>query len=73
MNKIALFCILLAPFITSCSSGESAALEVSKCVDRGVQYFKDIGSYPTLNSAPNKGRSAETVARERCKRTTTAF
>jgi len=47
--------------------------EVDACVERGVQYFKDIGSYPTLSSPPNKGRSAEEVARERCNRTTTAF
>jgi hypothetical protein len=47
--------------------------EVEACVERGVQYFKDIGSYPTLSSPPNKGRSAEVVARERCNRTTTAF
>ncbi len=47
--------------------------EVSACVARGVSYFKEVGSYPTLKSAPNAGRSAEDVALERCKRTTTAF
>jgi hypothetical protein len=43
------------------------------CVDRGVQYYREIGSYPTLSSAPNEGRKAIDVARERCRRTTTAF
>jgi hypothetical protein len=47
--------------------------EVDSCVNRGVAYFKEIGSYPTLSSAPNTGRLAEDVARERCNRTTTAF
>jgi hypothetical protein len=47
--------------------------EVEACVNKGVAYFKAIGSYPTLKSAPNIGRSSEVVARERCNRTTTAF
>lgn len=46
---------------------------VDACTKRGVAYFKEIGSYPTLSSAPNRGRSAEDVALERCIRTTTAF
>ncbi|TCZ77671.1 hypothetical protein [Lysobacter sp. N42] len=50
-----------------------AADHVDYCVARGVAYFKEIGSYPTLQSAPNAGRPAEAVARERCKRTLTAF
>jgi hypothetical protein len=56
------------------SSGtNSSESEVDACVERGIQYFKDIGSYPTLSQPPNTGRSAEVVARERCNRTTTAF
>ena len=56
------------------SSGTSSSnSEVDACIERGIQYFKDIGSYPTLSSPPNRGRSAEVVARERCNRTTTAF
>jgi len=46
---------------------------VAACVRRGVAYFKEIGSYPTLSSAPNRGRNADDVAIERCNRTTTAF
>ena len=56
--------------ISACSSPNP---EVEACVSRGVAYFKEIGSYPTLKSAPNSGRSADDVARERCNRTTTAF
>lgn len=65
--------------VTGCSRGPSPGAgasdgsKVSACVDRGVKYFKDIGSYPTLSSPPNGGRSAEDVATERCNRTTTAF
>lgn len=44
--------------------------ETDACVARGVAYFKEIGSYPTLQSS---GESADRVARERCARTTTAF
>ncbi|MBK1633916.1 hypothetical protein CKO31_24930 [Thiohalocapsa halophila] len=53
------------------SSGPDPKVEA--CVSRGVSYFKQVGSYPTLKSSPNIGREAEDVARERCNRTTTAF
>jgi hypothetical protein len=53
--------------------GAAHANSVEDCVKRGVAYFKEIGSYPTLTAAPNRGRRAEVVARERCMRTTTAF
>lgn len=46
---------------------------VTACVEKGIAYFKEMGSYPTLQAAPNKGRNAEDVARERCQRTPTAF
>ncbi len=46
---------------------------VAACVERGIAYFKEIGSYPELRSAPNAGRTAEEIALERCQRTTTAF
>lgn len=42
---------------------------IAQCVNRGVQFFRSIGSHPTLSD----GRDANTVARERCQRTTTAF
>lgn len=44
-------------------------VEVSSCVVRGITYFNEIGSFPTLSD----GRDAEMVATERCRRTTTAF
>ena len=46
---------------------------VAACAKRGISYFKEIGSYPTLKSKPNRGRLAQDVAIERCGRTTTAF
>lgn len=46
---------------------------VEACIEKGIAYFKEMGSYPALQAAPNKGRSAEDVARERCQRTPTAF
>ena len=54
----------------SVDSGEDS---VAKCTERGVAYFKEIGSYPALTSAPDAGRAAEDVAMERCQRTLTAF
>ena len=61
---------------TGCGGGtqsSAAADSVAQCAARGVTYFKEIGSYPTLSSAPNAGRLAEDVAIERCQRTLTAF
>ena len=73
---ILLACVALA----ACSSktatseaGDNSNDPVIACVERGVAYYKEIGSYPTLQSAPNAGRAAEDVALERCQRTTTAF
>jgi hypothetical protein len=56
--------------VGGCGPRES---DLADCVANGVAYFKEIGSYPTLASAPNKGRKAEVVARERCERTPGAF
>lgn len=50
-------------------SSSSTTDSVSSCVDRGVAYFREIGSWPTLSD----GRNAREVAAERCSRTTGAF
>lgn len=66
-----LFAIFVMLLPTSCTQDPN--LEIEVCVSRGVQYFKEIGSYPTLGSKPDAGRKAEDVARERCNRSTMAF
>jgi len=64
--------LLLTFLIASCGKSEENKKEdkriYHRCVNNGVEYFKEIGSYPTLKSAPNKGKHALEVARERCKR-----
>jgi hypothetical protein len=40
-----------------------------ECVRLGVEYFKDIGSYPLLSN----GHHAEEEAVERCRRSVRAF
>jgi len=57
---------------TTADRNEKAAqqAEFQACVDRGVAYFKEMGSYPYLQS---DGRKADVVADERCRRTLTAF
>ncbi|UZK70781.1 hypothetical protein OKW76_07095 [Sphingomonas sp. S1-29] len=55
------------------AEGNVAEDTVAACTKRGIAYFKEIGSYPTLSSAPNRGRAADDVAAERCNRTLTAF
>ena len=69
MYKFVMSLVIL--ILVGCTSGPDPQVEA--CVARGVAYFKDMGSYPTLKSPPNVGRRAEDVARERCNRTTTAF
>ena len=59
--------------IVGCNEESIAQSEINDCYDRGVAYFKEIDSYPTLHSEPNVGRYAVEIARERCNRTTTAF
>lgn len=44
--------------------------KMQPCIDKGIAYFKEIGSYPKLAST---GERAEQVAKDRCERTTTAF
>ena len=73
MQPIRLFIAGMA-FLGLAGCGKSGPdPRIAACVERGVTYFKEIGSYPTLSSAPDTGRRAEDVARERCNRTTTAF
>lgn len=62
--------LALIIFITGCGNHQA---EVDACWERGVAYFKDIGSYPNLQSAENQGKRATDVAWERCKRNTNAF
>jgi hypothetical protein len=74
--------IILAVLLTGCDSSAqspgAAAQAVSidpasACAQRGVAYFRRIGSYPSLKSPPNEGRAAEDVALERCRRNLQAF
>ena len=67
-----LFAFAAVLLLSGCSGKDNSA-EISACIDRGVAYYKEIGSYPRLSSHPNTGRRAEEVAKERCNRTTTAF
>lgn len=53
--------------------GGNTDAAVEACVSRGIAYYKEIGSYPTLKSSLMAGRSADAEARERCERSPTAF
>ncbi len=79
MKKIILL-MVLSLVITACSKEESSSsgepsytassADIEACISRGIAYFKEVGAYPTLTTT---GENAETVAKERCNRTTTAF
>jgi hypothetical protein len=61
--------LLLAVLGPKVEQGSTDTSVSGNCVDRGITYFREIGSYPTLSD----GRNAESVVRERCGRTATAF
>lgn len=50
-------------------AGGPPAKTVEDCVNKGIAYFQQVGSYPRLSD----GRIAVDVARERCRNTLTAF
>lgn len=59
----------MALSLAGCTGQQSSWSAVSDCTQRGIAYFKEIESWPTLTD----GRDAASVAAERCSRTTTAF
>lgn len=59
--------------LQACGDDGRTTAAVDACVERGVAYYKEIGSYPTLKSPPSAGRLAVDVAKEKCERTLTAF
>lgn len=73
MHTVRVFLAVIALLAIAGCGKSGLGPQVEACVARGVAYFKEMGSFPTLKSAPNAGRRAEDVARERCNRTITAF
>jgi hypothetical protein len=66
--------VLAVVAVSGCGkAGSSPDAAFSACVDRGVAYYKEIGSYPPLKTAPNAGKAAEDVARGMCERSPIAF
>jgi hypothetical protein len=70
LRNVHLVCaVLVSALVAGCGPNP----EVEACVARGVEYYKEIGSYPVLKTAPNVGRPAEEVARKMCRRSPVAF
>jgi hypothetical protein len=57
------------------STGSKSAMSggTGSCYQRGVSYYRDIGSYPYLSSFPNKGRPADELINQMCSRNPSAF
>lgn len=66
-----LIILIFVIFLSSLFDKESAS--ESGCVSRGIEYYKSIGSYPTLQSDMFKGKSAKSLVEERCARTSSAY
>lgn len=56
--------ILITTILTNCS-GEKTSPKLKACIERGISYYKDFGSYPNLST----GESAKTASRKKCLRT----
>ncbi len=65
MRTIQAFVCAVALMSTSGCVRSGPDPQAEACGERGVSYFKEMGSYPPLKSAPNARRRAEKVARER--------
>lgn len=52
--------------LSACSSEKE---ELEACYRKGITYYREIGSYPSLSD----GRDANTVIGERCARSKLAF
>jgi len=60
--------LLLSLLLVGCSVQPNTN-QVEECTERGITYFKSIGSYPNLLN----DKSAEQASAERCNITITAF
>lgn len=68
--KAVLAVVTMVTAVAGCGdSGGGSGGAVAACINRGIIYFKEIDAWPKLSD----GRDAESVASERCNRTTTAF
>ena len=68
-NILVTLCVL---GLTACSSSkndsnkqvenENEEVALNACIEKGVKYYKDLGSYPTLST----GENADLKIREKC-------
>lgn len=75
-NQLQRMFVLLTAAIAMSACGKadgSSTATVDACVENGIAYYKEIGSYPTLTSAGLAGQRAEDVAADKCSRSALAF
>ena len=59
----------LKPTADSRPSEKPKRTSVSECIQKGINYYKDLGSYPYLST----GESAEKTSQEKCFNTSKEF
>ena len=74
MNLVTIILIFVVSVTVSfCFSDKKTDEEINhekrQCVNRGIQYYQDIGSFPHLSD----GRLAWDVVREKCSRSHLSF
>lgn len=67
---VVIFFIIVIPAFYFFVIREPSKSDYEKCVENGIQYYKDIGSYPMLKS---ENISASSKARDNCNRSKVAF
>lgn len=65
--------IVIVPIVGASWPKPAEPSGYNACVAKGIEYYRDIGSYPYLTQEPNVGRKADDVVAERCRRSERAF
>ena len=72
MKIVLIFAVLALLFIALLASigyNKNSSSSSNNCVEKGIEYYKEIGSFPRLSD----GREAANVVKERCGRSPVAF
>lgn len=69
-GRIIALCLLVSA-TANCAKNETGEKDGAEkaCIERGIAYYKEIGSFPTLST----GEDAAKKVRERCARSVQAF
>lgn len=68
---LALGAVVIVIALSHCMSAKSP--EFLKCTELGIEFYKEVGSYPFLQSKELRGKSTKEHVEEICRRNSRAF